>query len=247
MKMSTRLLSVAAVLLCASSGLLGDGPAPPEAPKLRLPLGAVPTRYAAELWVDPSKDTFKGRMEIRIFLKGESDTLWLNGKELAIESASAVPATGPNEAIPAEASAAGADFVRIHFQRNLPPGEYDVTLAYSGRIESKGAEGIFREKEADDWYAFSQFEAIDARRAFPCFDEPGFKVPWQLTLHVPKNLVAVSNTPVLSETDEAGGTKKVLFEETKPLPSYLIALGVGPFDIVPAGKAGRNRVPIRSE
>src|SRR5450830_160224 len=245
MKRSARLLSVAVVLLCATSGLLGEGPAPSEAPKLRLPAGAVPTRYAAELWVDPSKETFKGRVEIRISLKGESDTLWLNGKELAIESASAVPATGPKEAIPAEASAAGTDYIRIHFQRNLPPGEYDVTLAYTGRLDLRDTQGLFRQREGDDWYVFSQFESIFARRAFPCFDEPGFKVPWQLALHVPKSLVAVSNTPVLSETDEAGGMKKVLFEETKPLPSYLIALGVGPFDIVPAGTAGRNRVPIR--
>jgi alanyl aminopeptidase len=217
----------------------------PRPPTLRLPAGAVPTRYAVELWIDPSKDTFKGKVEIRISWKEESDTLWLNGKELAIESASAVPATGPNEAIPAEASAAGADFVRIHFQRNLPPGEYDVTLAYTGRLDLKDTEGLFRQREGGDWYVFSQFESIFARRAFPCFDEPGFKVPWQLALHVPKSLVAVSNTPVHSETNEGGGMKKVLFEETKPLPSYLIALGVGPFDIVPAGRAGRNRVPIR--
>src|SRR5664280_2686456 len=219
--------------------------ADPQPPTLRLPADAVPTRYAAELWIDPSKDTFKGKVEIRISWKGESDTLWLNAKELAIESASAVPATGPTEAIPAEASAVGTDFVRIHFQRNLPAGEYDVTLAYTGRLDLKDTEGLFRQREGDDWYVFSQFESIFARRAFPCFDEPGFKVPWQLALHVPKGLVAVSNTPVLSETDEAGGMKKVLFERTKPLPSYLVALGVGPFDIVPAGTAGRNRVPIR--
>jgi alanyl aminopeptidase len=219
-----------------------ESPAPP---KLRLLAVAVPTRYAAELWIDPSQDTFKGKIQIRISLKGESDTLWLNGKELTIEETSAVSAAGPKDLILAEASAAGKDFVRIHFQRNLPPGEYDVTLTYRGRVDLKDTEGLFRQREGDDWYVFSQFEAIFARRAFPCFDEPGYKVPWQLALHVPRKLVAVSNTPVLSETDEGGGTKKVLFERTKPLPSYLIALGVGPFDIVPAGTAGRNRVPIR--
>ncbi|HMA29147.1 MAG TPA: M1 family aminopeptidase [Thermoanaerobaculia bacterium] len=217
----------------------------PETPKLRLPSGVAPLGYAAELWIDPSQDTFRGRIEIRISLKGETGTLWLNGKELTVESASAAAVDGPKDTLPAEASAAGMDFVRIHFQRNLQPGEYAVTLAYKGRVELKDTEGLFRQREGRDWYVFSQFESIFARRAFPCFDEPGFKVPWQLTLHVPKNLVAVSNTPVLSESDEAGGTKKVVFERTKPLPSYLIALGVGPFDIVPAGTAGRNRVPIR--
>ncbi|MFI5197233.1 MAG: M1 family aminopeptidase [Thermoanaerobaculia bacterium] len=216
-----------------------------QPPKLRLPAGPAPVRYAAELWVDPSKETFKGRIEIRISLKGESDTLWLNGKELTIESASASAAAGAKDVVPAQAFPEGADFVRIHFQRNLSPGEYDLTLTYVGRLDLKDTEGLFRQKDGDDWYVFSQFESIFARRAFPCFDEPGYKVPWQLALHVPKSLVAVSNTPVLSETDEAGGMKKVLFATTKPLPSYLIALGVGPFDVVPAGTGGKNKVPIR--
>ncbi len=247
MKRAVHTLSFAAVLLSVftASVSAAESPAPPEAPKLRLPAGAAPLGYAAELWIDPSKDTFRGRTEIRISLKGESDTLWLNGKELTVESASAVAVGGPRDRVPAEASAAGMDFVRIHFQRILPPGEYVVTLAYKGRVELKDTHGLFRQREGDDWYVFSQFESIFARQAFPCFDEPGFKVPWQLTLHVPKSLVAVSNTPVLSETNEAGGMKKVVFEPTKPLPSYLIALGVGPFDIVPAGTAGRKRVPIR--
>jgi alanyl aminopeptidase len=247
MRRPARTLAFAALLLPALAfpALYADGHPALEPPKARLPAGVSPVRYAAELWVDPSKETFKGRVEIRISLKGESDTLWLNGKELAIESVSAMPAIGPKEAIPAEASAAGTDYVRIHFQRNLPPGEYDVTLSYTGRLDLKDTQGLFRQREGEDWYVFSQFESIFARRAFPCFDEPGFKVPWQLALHVRKDLVAVSNTPVLSETDEAGGMKKVLFAPTKPLPSYLIALGVGPFDIVAAGTAGRNRVPIR--
>jgi len=248
MKRSARLLSVAVVLLCATSGLLGEGPAPPEAPKLRLPAGAAPLHYAIDLTIDPSKETFEGKAEIRISLKEETDTIWLNGKELGIRSASARPEStggGGSGAIPAVATAEGRDFLRIHFQRNLPAGPYVLALAYTGRLDLRDTQGLFRQREGDDWYVFSQFESIFARRAFPCFDEPGFKVPWQLALHVPKSLVAVSNTPVLSETDEAGGMKRVLFEETKPLPSYLIALGVGPFDIVPAGTAGRNRVPIR--
>ncbi len=217
---------------------------PPAPPTLRLPAGAAPVRYAAELWVDPAKDAFEGKIEIRISLKGESDTLWLNGKELTIESASAV-AAGGKEAIAAEGSAVGADYVRIHFQRNLPPGVYDVTLAYKGRVESKDTEGVFRQKDGSDWYAFTQFEAIYARRAFPCFDEPSFKTPWQLTIHAPKGAIAVSNTPVTAERSDGDGARTFVFAPTKPLPSYLVAFGVGPFDVVNAGTAGRNHTPIR--
>ena len=184
-------------------------------------------------------------MEIRVLLKEESDTIWLNGKELTVEAASAVAATGPKDPIPAEVSAAGKEFIRLHFQRGLPAGEYDVALAYTGRIDSKDIQGVFRQKEGGDWYAFSQFEAIDARRAFPCFDEPSFKTPWQVTIHAPKGTIAVSNTPVTSETDGADGYRTFAFAPTKPIPSYLVAFGVGPFDVVNAGTAGRNKAPIR--
>ena len=85
-----------------------------------------------------------------------------------------------------------------------------------------------------------------ARRVFPCLDEPDSKVPWQLTLDVPKGLVAVSNTEATSDTALDGGGHRVVFAETKPLPAYLIAFGVGPFDIVPAGKT-KSGVPVRDD
>ena len=243
MKRTILSLSFAAVFLSAVTAPLfaAESPAPP---KLRLPVGAAPTRYTAELWIDPAKETFEGKIEIQISSKEETDTVWLNAKELDVRTAAA-RRDGGGETIPAASTVAGSDYVRLTFQRNLSPGPWTLSLEYAGRIESKGAEGIFREKEADDWYAFSQFEAIDARRAFPCFDEPSFKTPWQLTIHAPKGAIAVSNTPVTSETAEPGGGRKFVFAPTKPLPSYLVAFGVGPFDVVNAGTAGRNKVPIR--
>ncbi|MGA7992472.1 MAG: M1 family metallopeptidase, partial [Thermoanaerobaculia bacterium] len=213
-------------------------------PALRLPAGVAPTRYAAELWLDPAKETFRGRIEVEIASKMETGTLWLNAKELDVKTASARPAGGGG-AIPGAAAAAGSDYVRLTFQKNLSPGPWSLTLEYSGRVESKDTEGIFRQREGGDWYAFSQFEAIYARRAFPCFDEPSFKTPWQLTIHAPKGAIAVANTPVVSESDEADGGRRFAFAPTKPLPSYLVAFGVGPFDVVNAGTAGRNRTPVR--
>src|SRR5262249_35816009 len=93
-------------------------------------------------------------------------------------------------------------------------------------------------------YVFTQAEPIYARRIFPCIDEPDRKVPWQLTLDVSKDLLAASNTPVVRETAIDKDRKRVEFAETKPLPSYLIAFAVGPFDVVdaPAAKSG---TPIR--
>ena len=232
----------ALVIVLEASVTLADAP---TSPTLRLPPGAAPIRYAAELWIDPAKETFRGKVEIGISLSGETDTLWLNGKGLTIEAASAVAAAGPKDAKSAKASTEGTEFIRLQFQEKLPAGDYEVALTYAGRIESKGAEGIFREKEGDDWYVLTQFEAIDARRAFPCFDEPAFKTPWQVTIHAPKGAIAVSNAPATSETAEPGGGRMFVFAPTKPLPSYLVAFGVGPFQIVNAGTAGRRKTPIR--
>src|SRR5262249_29904593 len=104
--------------------------------------------------------------------------------------------------------------------------------------------GIFRQKSGDDWYAFTQFESTDARRAFPCFDEPSFKVPWQLTIHAPKGTIAVSNTQVASQTQTENGGKIFRSTEPRPLPSYLVALGVGPIEAVAAGRT-KSGAPVR--
>ncbi len=218
-----------------------ESPAPP---KLRLPAGAAPVRYAAELWIDPAKESFEGKIAIEISLKVETGAVWLNAKELDVKSASAHP-VGGGEAVPAAAAASGSNYVGLTFQRSLSPGLWQIDLRYSGRIESKDTEGMFRQKEGADWYAFSHFEAIYARRVFPCFDEPSYKTPWQLTIHAPKGAIAVANTPVVSEAADADGGRKFVFGETKPLPSYLVAFGVGPFDVVNAGVAGRNKTPVR--
>jgi alanyl aminopeptidase len=132
----------------------------------------------------------------------------------------------------------------------LASGRTVIRIEYRGELCARDNVGAFRVREGNDWYVYTQFESIFARRAFPCFDEPGIKVPWQLTLDVPAGNTALSNTSALSETplEEGGkptGMKRVRFGETRPLPSYLIAFAVGPFDIVDAGKAGRNATPVR--
>jgi alanyl aminopeptidase len=104
-------------------------------------------------------------------------------------------------------------------------------------------------KSRDRWYAFTQFEAVDARRAFPCFDEPAFKIPWELVLRVPAETIAVANAPQREETVD-GGTRRVRFQQTRPLPSYLVAFAVGEFDVVTAPPLPPNEVrswalPIR--
>jgi alanyl aminopeptidase len=105
--------------------------------------------------------------------------------------------------------------------------EVEFTHLYGTR-----AVGLYRALREERGYLFTQFESDDAREAFPCWDEPGFKIPWQLTLEVPAAQEALTNTPIESST-EKDGWKTVTFKRTPPLPSYLIAIAVGPFEYTP--------------
>ena len=84
----------------------------------------------------------------------------------------------------------------------------------------------------------------NARRVFPTIDEPDRKTPWTVTLDVPAALVAVGNMPV-AETKELGAIKRVKFAPTPPVPSYLVAFGVGPFEIIDAGATKQSKTPMR--
>jgi len=214
-----------------------------QPPTFRLPAAATPVRYSVNLTVIPDNDTFSGTVDTDLKLLQPADTLWLNAEKLTIKTAT-LAAGG--QTLPASVEMQPKDLVGFHFGRSVAAGPATIHIEYEGQVSRKDSQGIFQVKDGDKWYIYSQFESIGARRAFPCFDEPGFKVPWQVTLNVPKSDGAFSNSPMLSETDRGeNGLKTVKFAETKPLPSYLLAIAVGPMDIVPAGTAGANHTVIR--
>src|SRR6185436_4471509 len=98
-------------------------------------------------------------------------------------------------------------------------------------------------------YAWTQFESISAREAFPCFDEPGFKTPFDIALTARPSDAIISNGVALSE-DGAKGLKRVTFATTAPLPTYLVLLAAGPYDVVdgpaiPATKLRDHPIPLR--
>jgi aminopeptidase N len=199
-----------------------------------------PLRYAATLTVDPKAERFSGEITIDLHLAAGTRTLWLHARHLDFDRAE-ISAGG--QTLKATAKLSGEDFAEIDLPSPAGPGDARLALAYRGPIATTDLAGIFRSKENDDWYVFTQFERTSARNAFPCFDEPGFKVPWQLTLKVPRGLIAASNTPVESEADE-GPLHVFRFAPTLPLPSYLIAFAVGPFERVDLGRWGANHTPM---
>jgi cytosol alanyl aminopeptidase len=215
----------------------------PVPPKFRLPGDIVgPLHYAVDLTVIPDQDTFTGAVDIQLNFKQSTSELWLNAERVKVKEATL---TAGGAAIPLKIVPVDQDYVGFAFASPVGPGPAEMHITYQGETSRKDMRGIFQVKDGNEWYVYSQFEPIDARRAFPCFDEPGYKVPWQLTLHVKKDQVALSNTPIVSQTDSGDGMKTVKFAETPPLPSYLVALAVGHLDFVDAGTAGKKNTRVR--
>jgi len=247
--MSTRLMLL--LCLCACTG---KGSAPPvaatpaavpkptpltapEPPGLRLPTNVLPTHYAVDLHLDPSQPTFTGAIDIDLEVKAPTQVIWLSAEEITVTAAKL-----GNDAV--EAGPMQNEMMPFVAKAPIPAGKARLRVEYTGKISDRETLGVFRQKSGDDWYLFTQFEATDARRAFPCFDEPSFKVPWRLVIHAKKGDVAFSNTNVAEKTPGEGGGTAFRFNETKPLPSYLVAFAVGPIETVDGGKS-KNGVPVR--
>ena len=212
----------------------------PPPPKLRLGDAVVPTRYTVSLDITPGESLFHGAADIDIEIRHPSQIIWLNATGLNVHTATAKTA---DRTLTAQVIPGGNDFMGLSFSEALPAGPAHLHFDYEGHISKNSSAGVFELKEGDRWYVYTQFEPTDARRAFPCFDEPSFKVPWQVSLDVPKGDMALSNTPQTEEKPSTPDRKTVRFAVSKPLPSYLVAFAVGQFDAVKADDL--NGVPLR--
>jgi alanyl aminopeptidase len=217
----------------------------PTPPALRLPDHVTPKAYLVNLTLDPSKGEFTGDARIDVELAKPVDHIWLNATDLSITEARLKSETETVDltAIPEESD----QFAGFTAPRELAPGRYWLELTYTGKVSEKDYTGLFRQEDGGNWYLYSQGEALGARRIFPSFDEPRWKIPFTVSLTVPEAHQALSNTPVKRTMPAQGkdGWKTVVFETTKPLPTYLFAVAVGPFEIVDVGTAGRNKTPVR--
>jgi alanyl aminopeptidase len=224
-----------------AAGGAGAAAEEPRPPALRLPGGARPLRYDVDLTIDPAREDFAGTIVAELELAAPTRVVWLNAEEIAVEAAT-FEAGGATAA--ARAITRDKHFLGLVVERSLPAGRARLTIRYRGKAHRDDGNGLYTFQEAGAWYAVTQFAPTDARQAFPCFDEPAYKVPWRLTLRTRKELVALANTPIESEQEGPDGMKTVRFAETRPLPSYLVAFAIGPFEFVDAGKT-RGGAPIR--
>ena len=240
-----KLLSILTAFVMTASvpvAIAAEGPAAPatDAPTLKLPAGVRPTRYSLTLRVVPGEARVRGEIAIDVELQQTRAVLWLNADSLSIAQV-----TTERPETRATLLTGQDQFVGIAFEPALAAGRHRVTLAFEAEQSRDSTRGIFALQDGGAWYAMTQFEAVSARRAFPCFDEPGYKTPWQLTLQIPQDLIALSNTQIESEVPGIDGLKTVRFAETRPLPSYLVAFAVGPWEFVDLGRVGANPTPTR--
>ena len=199
----------------------------------RLPRTVEPRRYELTLWPDLEAFSFTGEERALVRVLEPVTEVVLNAVGLEVRSATMErEGTEPVEA--AVSYEPGDERVRLNLPRALDPGDWTLHLAFAGQITDE-LRGFYRSTFRDidgreRVLGTTQFEATDARRAFPCWDEPDRKATFALTLVIDRALTAVSNTSVAAEADEDGGRKKVRFAETIPMSSYLVAFVIGPLE-----------------
>jgi alanyl aminopeptidase len=211
-----------------------------EAPIGQLDKSVVPLHYQIELRVDPSQDDFTGVTEIEISLTEPRDQIWLHGNGLQIAESWLVNAQGERiEASYEETLESGVALLTL--ARPVDAGPATLHFKYSAPFNTT-TQALFKTERDDKFYATTQFEAISAREVFPGFDDPGFKTPFDVSLVTRVEDVAVTNTPETATETLEDGFVRHTFDTSRPLPTYLIAFAVGPYDIADIGPVPPNSV-----
>ena len=204
----------------------------------QLPKTVVPRHYALRIQPDLEARTTYGTARIDIEVLQPVTELVLNANELAIDSAELVddPAA-PQALVPVIDTAVHTLTLAV----KLAPGPHVLNFTYHGKIGTQ-AEGFFVDKyptpTGEKLMLGTQFEPTDARRVFPCWDEPVYRATYDIRLVVPKKQMAVSNMPIAKEIDLGGDQKEVIFERTPAMASYLVAIYAGEFETVEGEQDG---------
>jgi len=213
----------------------------------RLPDNVQPRRYEVVFAPDLPRGTTAGEAVIEVDVLRPTKTITLHALDLILGPI--VVESGQVKLTPRVVADKAAQTVTLELPRELVRGPAKLRFSWTAELSRK-LDGLYLVESDGQRYAFTQFEPTDARRAFPCFDEPAFKARFAISARVPVPLRAVSNGAVLDENiDPDHKTKLVRFAETPPISTYLVALAVGP--LVEAAStsapptATRAAVPIR--
>ena len=210
----------------------------------KLPKEVFPIEYSIRIVPDIDKLTFDGAETVKLNVRSPVHQLVLNALELKIETASVDGKELPTSAIKTDNK---NELLTLALTSDLATGEHTLALRFTGKINQQG-QGLFymryQEKGsgARKTMLGTQFEATDARRFFPCWDEPVFRARFQLTTVVPESWLAVSNMPIESEKKITGG-KEVRFAATPPMSSYLNVFVTGELDSIES-RSGPTQIRV---
>jgi puromycin-sensitive aminopeptidase len=209
--------------------------------EFRLPGNVRPRRYELTLRPDLESATFTGVERIEIEVTEHIDAIVLNANELVLTDAALGPVRDGEGSGPAsgeETLPLGIELDAEHEMAvlrpggSIAPGRYSLTCRFEGTLNDKLC-GFYRSRFVDEsgterTIATTQFEETDARRAFPCFDEPAYKAVFSVTLEVAEELLAISNGPEISREEIGEQMVRIRFGDTVPMSTYLVAFVVGP-------------------
>ena len=219
----------------------------PSADAVVLPASVKPKKYRLTLQPDLNTFTFKGEQTVDIEIVEPTARIVLNAAELEISGVT-LRRNGSETSTHSVSLDADTETVTLDFGRTLSPGRAQLEMEFTGILNDRLV-GFYRSEYQDTegqtrHLATTQFEATDARRAFPCWDEPAQKAVFDVTLIFDDAYQAVSNTPIVEESSPAPGLRSVRFGETPIMSTYLLAFVVGDLVSVEADAADGTRVGI---
>ncbi len=219
----------------------------PSADAVVLPSNVKPTKYRMTLQPNLASFTFKGEQTVDIEIVEPTARIKLNAAELEISRVSLVR-NGSATVAHSISLDEDTETATLDFGQTLSPGPAQLEMEFAGILNDRLV-GFYRSEYQDTegetrYLATTQFEATDARRAFPCWDEPALKAVFDVTLVFAEGFEAVSNTPIVEENTPAPGLRSVSFGETPIMSTYLLAFVVGDIVSVEADAANGTRVGI---
>jgi len=207
----------------------------------RLSKDVMPVRYDLRIEADLEQWRFSGSEHLEVRVKKPVNEIVLHAVDLEIAAAVLVSGGEPQRA--AVTYNRESETATLSFAEAVTAGTAYLDVQFSGVILER-LRGFYRSQKEGLRYASTQFEAADARRAFPCFDEPEFKARFAITLVTPANVVAVSNGEQIASRLLPDGRLETRFAETPPISSYLVAYCIGPFEMTETARTPSG-VPVR--
>lgn len=208
----------------------------------RLGLNVLPRRYELHIDVDPSAGPgYAGEVTIELAIGARAREITLHACDLALSEVS-LEAAGVCQ--PGRVTLDPArELARLAFPKGVPAGTARLRIRFTGALRHD-LRGLYAAASGERRYALSQLEAADARRFFPCFDEPAFKARLRLSVTTAATHAVLANAPEEASEAAGPGRKRVRFAETPPLSTYLYALCVGPLEPSRAERCGATEIRV---